>query len=117
MDPWKREHARLLFRQQQQMNALRRELATELSAIVARCEQDTFTVECYHRARREMQPVLARYYGRYPGDTTARFYQHTVAMGRLATERAVKLSRDLLSRHLSRFAPDVLAYLKERGKE
>jgi hypothetical protein len=40
-----------------------------------------------------------------------------VAMGRLATERAVKLSRDLLSRHLSRFAPDVLAYLKERGKE
>lgn len=116
-DP-RRDHARLLMRQQRLMNTARREMAAEVSsAVLARCgERGVYDIGCHTAVMRDVDAVIARYYGRAPGDPRAVLLGVITECTRGAWELAIERSRGMATRHLSRFAPDILTTLQERAR-
>ena len=77
-------------------------------------EREAYEAGCHVAVMRDVDRIMDRYYGRR-GDTSGRFYGVITASGRDAYETVCRRSRELTTQHLSRFAPDVLARLREMG--
>lgn len=114
----RRDHAWLMMRQQRRMNAARREMATAITqAVMTRCgERETYDVGCHLAVMRDVDAVITRYYGRNPLDERAILLGVITASTREGYELLCKRMRQLTTRHLSRFAPDVLQALRERAR-
>jgi len=109
-------HMALLVRQKRRADRLRRELAAEVRAAVERCPDEAFHVGCFIAAQRELDAIMARYYGRWPGDEAAHWDQVIAANTADAYATAWRMAGRVISRHLLRFGPDVLAALREMAR-
>jgi hypothetical protein len=120
MDRARRDHVWLLVNQKRDMDRARRELSAEVTAaIMEACgDREKVDVPCLHRARRTIAvEIWPRYYGRFnAAPESSRFGQAIIT----ATDRAWNLGwrrgADMLSRHLTRFAPDLLVALREMAR-
>ena len=110
-------HVALLVRQERRANKLRAQLAAEVAEAVQRCPSETYTVGCHIAMQRDLDEIWGRYYGRWPGDEQALWLGVILANSRDAYATGVKLARDLITRHLQRFDPELLAALKERAQD
>lgn len=96
--------ALILSRNRRAMDAERQELAGRIVAVVKRhgAGRDTLDALAYQRTMRDVDPILAEWYGRWPNDEAARFWRLILEQCRaargLAYQRAVADVRRRLRR-------------------
>lgn len=117
---WRLDHVWLLFRQQREVNAVRRQLADEVAAaIIAQCgDRDTYDRACHLRVSRMIdQTIWPKYHPRFRGDYEPAFPVVTQAAAvrafLLVWKRAQQITTTILSKH----DPELLAALRELAEE
>lgn len=118
MEQSKADHVALLVNQQRITNAIRRQMADDLDTIIQRrCGgREVYDVACHNAVRSDLFRVIARYYGSYPGDPRALWLTAITDCTAAAYERAILRTRQMLTQHLSRLAPNVLDALQRKGQ-
>ena len=120
-DPFdtKRDHVRLLFRQQRAMNGVRRMQAKRIGGGIAErgAGRDVFDTMQYVVAVRDMDRVLDELYGVRRGDERALYWRTILAVTRAAYETAVtRMQRFVRGTLLRKGEPELLQALIERGR-
>lgn len=112
-------HASLLYRQDKASRELQADMARRISEAVqeACAGREVMDAGCYHKARRAIDLVMDEYYGQRPGDTRAKWLTVVLQSTGTAYEAARLLAAATITRHLTRFDPELLEALKDMADE
>lgn len=105
----------VLHRTQRRMDAERREFAERAVDAIKATQRDDgrpFDAFAMMRARMALRPLLDEFYGRWPNDTAARFYQLTVEESRAARAVPFTRARKQVSKEM-RAHPDLIRAIEE----
>lgn len=117
---WRLDHIWALVKQHRDINAVRAELAREISATIRdQCEgMDTYDAVCHARVSRYINMFIwPRYHSRFRGDFQPAFPRAVEAAAvrgfMVAWKRAGKVATEVLRRR----DPELLAALQDMAKE
>lgn len=115
---WQEVHARLLIRQDRAARKLQRQMALDMGAAVQEACGGRTEVDagCIYAAQRAIDRVMDRYYGKRRGDQAALWWGLITEQNTYVLETVRKVAARLITRHLQRFDPELLAALKEMGR-